>query len=252
MIALNNSRVMLRITSDDDPVVVCEVASQLVGQVGPLHIKQDVVLKKWWWSLFLRLKEMGHQIFWDQRMGDVDETLFRGSKAFAELGVWGFSINSFQLTSRAIEAVVKSKGEARLFVTYSPNSDYVGWSRRGVQGVVLDEWFGGHDLISDTLPHIVISSLHDTGSLFPAALIGPGVEYVSVSIQDFLSGPAGFVSEIQKLNGAIEEQLDGAALLEYATSVLSTDSGEIPTCPYCSQLIIDTPHVCRQSHGIPL
>ena len=54
------------------------------------------------------------------------------------------------------------------------------------------------------------------------------------------------------INIATPSIIDEAALEASLISIANTPPGEIPTCPYCGQLMITMPHICPDSHGIPL
>lgn len=201
---------MIRINSDLSETSILTLGEAVKGKVGPFHVKQDLFLTPHWWRTFARLKKMGHDVFWDQRIFDVPNTVCCAAAALGELGVWGFSVSS-DLPPKTRRSVYNCRGFDRrpeLFVC-NPNTT-TGFS--DTNGLLYDSKDIGN--ARDHFPSgIIIASIDFDYDNYeePARLISAGADYVSIGIDQHFSsdGPFG-ARHVDEMNKKIA-RMTGAA-----------------------------------------
>ncbi|MBP9855873.1 MAG: hypothetical protein KBC48_00990 [Candidatus Pacebacteria bacterium] len=205
------SRVMLRIdsTTKKCPNFREEIAI-LKKQVDIVHVKLDLLISPSWSLRQLALEKMEYKFFFDIHLNDVGNTVNKALAALKETKAWGFSVTSF-LSHRDCQNLIADKSEIKLFVAQSAASFGSNFGRHTdlpIDGVIC----AGSELAAarQACNKLVITeaSLHDTGDLFPATLIGRGADFVSIDMEEFRTSPSGSFKEAAALNGAIEEALE--------------------------------------------
>lgn len=202
------SRVMIRVGSDTPRVhkFLLEIGPRLLGKIGPFHIKQDLVLTPEWPETFKMLQAMGHQILWDQRMNDVQNTMCAGAVALAEMRVWGFSLSSRCLVERVLGKVARLKNQSKLFLNYQGEFQS-SWNDLGVDGLICDrpETFPQPRYFWSGILIALASICGRDDQFFPSDLISGGADFVSIDLWDFMGVDESIVVQIDRLNDQIEK-----------------------------------------------